>query len=306
MPDKRRCALQPFVLIILFAGVTSVLSYGLMELGPHLAPFQQIIDDNKLKTGKQKRIISLSPAITETIVALNAIDSLVGMSDYCVTPKSFTLLPKLGTALTPNFEAIANLQPDLILTEATKHGHQSGLNTIAPTIHLPWLTKDEVTSSIQRLGEITQSEKIAEKITDHLEQHLTQQPPQRGPEVLLLSGLNTFNGAPMWYMKRNSLHGSAIHAAGARNAINRDITGAPSISIEELLRINPEIIVTIIPQENFEQRKQSTYLQELKKLKTLKAVKNGKLSIMSGKSLLSTGPSIVTFSAALREELNSL
>ena len=49
----------------------------------------------------------------------------------------------------------------------------------------------------------------------------------------------------IWYVKSNSLHGAALHAAGARNAVPEPVDGAPSLSIEALIALNPERIILL-------------------------------------------------------------
>ena len=56
-----------------------------------------------------RRIVSLVPAITETLFAIGAGDAVVGVSDYCAWPPEVTRLPRLGTTLTPAYETIARM-----------------------------------------------------------------------------------------------------------------------------------------------------------------------------------------------------
>src|SRR5580698_1045150 len=62
-----------------------------------------------------QRIVSLAPAITETLFALGAGPQVVGVSQYCDYPPQVLKLPKIGTFLTPNIEAIAGLRPTLVI-----------------------------------------------------------------------------------------------------------------------------------------------------------------------------------------------
>ena len=70
------------------------------------------------KSGKNGpgRLVSLAPAITETVLALGAENQLVAVSNYCVLPPGVKL-PRIGSSLTPSFEAIASLHPSLILCD---------------------------------------------------------------------------------------------------------------------------------------------------------------------------------------------
>jgi iron complex transport system substrate-binding protein len=62
-----------------------------------------------------QRIVSLAPSITETLFAIGAGDEVVGVSQYCDYPPQVVSLPKVGSFLTPNIEAIVGLRPALII-----------------------------------------------------------------------------------------------------------------------------------------------------------------------------------------------
>ncbi|HSU90929.1 MAG TPA: helical backbone metal receptor, partial [Sporolactobacillaceae bacterium] len=61
------------------------------------------------------RIVSLAPSVTETLFALNAGPSVVGVSDYCDYPPEVRSLPRVGSFLTPNLEAIIAARPTLVI-----------------------------------------------------------------------------------------------------------------------------------------------------------------------------------------------
>jgi iron complex transport system substrate-binding protein len=62
-----------------------------------------------------QRVVSLLPSLTETVCALGACERLVGVDRYSNWPPRVRHLPSLGGGLDPNVEAIAALQPDLVL-----------------------------------------------------------------------------------------------------------------------------------------------------------------------------------------------
>ena len=92
------------------------------------------------------RLVSLTPAITETLGALGALDLVVGRSDWCDHPPEVAALPAVGSALTPNLEAIAGLQPSAILVDASNANQTDDLRAVARVEVLPWLTVSEVTA----------------------------------------------------------------------------------------------------------------------------------------------------------------
>jgi len=70
---------------------------------------------------KRLTIVSLSPALTDTLVALGASDQLVGVSRYCSMPRGLAL-PRLGGVQDRPLEAIGSLKPSLIITSDSQRG----------------------------------------------------------------------------------------------------------------------------------------------------------------------------------------
>ena len=65
-----------------------------------------------------QRIVSTAPSITETLFALGLGPHVVGVSQYCEWPAEVAKLPRVGSYVQPNLEAIVRLRPDL----ARKYG----------------------------------------------------------------------------------------------------------------------------------------------------------------------------------------
>lgn len=67
------------------------------------------------------RVVSLSPALTESVCALDACGHLVGVDRYSNWPASVQKLPKLGSLNGFNIEAVTALRPDLVLAPNDPH-----------------------------------------------------------------------------------------------------------------------------------------------------------------------------------------
>ena len=62
--------------------------------------------------GGPQRVVSLTPSATEVVATLDATALLVGVDDYSDVPPEVTKLPKVGTFLTPNLETIVRAAAD--------------------------------------------------------------------------------------------------------------------------------------------------------------------------------------------------
>jgi iron complex transport system substrate-binding protein len=78
------------------------------------------------------RLVSLAPAITETLFALGLGPHVVGVSIHCDHPGDAGKLPKVGTFSEPVAEAIIALHPDLVLTSPSP-GNETAVRAIERT-----------------------------------------------------------------------------------------------------------------------------------------------------------------------------
>jgi iron complex transport system substrate-binding protein len=96
-----------------------------------------------------ERVVSLAPSATETLHALGASDRLVGVTHHCEDDA-----PAVGGWLNPDYEAVAECDPDLVLTaddlqadiaaDFRERGHE--------VVHAAPATLDEVVESFADVG----------------------------------------------------------------------------------------------------------------------------------------------------------
>ncbi|WP_137283667.1 cobalamin-binding protein [Halorussus salinisoli] len=96
-----------------------------------------------------ERVVSLAPSATETLRELGATDHLVGVTHHCEAD-----VPPVGGWLNPDYEAVADRDPDLVLTaddlqadiaaDLRERGHE--------VFHAAPATLDEVVASFADLG----------------------------------------------------------------------------------------------------------------------------------------------------------
>jgi len=76
-----------------------------------------------------KRVISLTPSVTETLYALGVGDRLVGVSEECDEPAAARELPRVGTFLAPVVERVLSLEPDLVIASPSP-GNRNAVQAI--------------------------------------------------------------------------------------------------------------------------------------------------------------------------------
>lgn len=258
----------------------------------------------KVHDATPKRLVSLSPGVTETIIALGRGELLSCVSDYCELPAGLPR-PRVGTALTPNFEKIAACQPDLILASEVAGDTLAPLEKFAPTISLPWLTLDEWFNSISVLGAKIGSASEAKVLTDALREALRPKVTPRSPRVLLTLDYGATGSSETWFIRKNSIHGAALEAAGAENAITREVTEQPKLSPEALLAADPDAIIVLRP-AGADPAAEAQSLAHFQRWSPLAAVRTERIKVLSLPGVLTIGPAVVDLVGELEKCLEEL
>lgn len=247
-------------------------------------------------TARARRVASLSPAITDTIVALGAQSSLVLVSDYCRIEQ----LPRGGTIISPRFERLASVQPDLILATHVAGSPDRDLSRIAPLLSLSWLTLDEVARSIRRVGDVLEKKQEAEALARRMEGELAPRDAPDAPRVLLLLGPLGEERIGYYYVRNESLHGRLLTASGYRNAMGTKVhPGQPHLSVEQLLGVDPDVILVL-------QEVEGDGSMPLAPLTPLSAVRQGRTGTLSKPGILSMGPDLLENRSVVEEKLDRM
>lgn len=105
-----------------------------------------------------ERVVSLAPSITETLFAIGGGPEVVGVSQYCDYPPQVLSLPKVGSFLTPNLEAIVGLRPGLIIGLDTSSNDRE-IRALQRMGYRVLLVNDDslggIEDGIQRIGALT-------------------------------------------------------------------------------------------------------------------------------------------------------
>ena len=119
-----------------------------------------------------KRIISLVPSQTEFLYDLGLKDEVVGQTLFCIHPKWAHLQkPRVGGTKKLNMEAIAALQPDLIIGNKEEND-QTQIEALMK--HYPvWMSDiknlDDSLSMIKQIGDLVNKEAIAIEMAFRIE-----------------------------------------------------------------------------------------------------------------------------------------
>jgi len=205
-----------------------------------------------LRAAGPARIVSTSPSITETLFALGLGDRVVGVSTYCRFPPEVEKLPKVGSFLKPDPELIAGLRPDLVVV----HEVGNGLDRRLGALRIPFIIVERGSlasafSSMRRIAAAAGVPERADTLIGDVQRRLDaiRRPAATAPKrrVLFIIGRRPGQLTDLIAIGPGSYINELIDIAGGTNVMA--IAGQPEyprISMETVLRLNPDVIVDTV------------------------------------------------------------
>lgn len=235
-----------------------------------------------------RRIVSLSPSITEILYGLGAWENVVGVTIYSDFPPEAKNLPKVGGWVNPNLEAILALKPDLVIMIEDQDRifgdkiRKIGLKTLAVESNN---TIKDISNSISKIGKTLGKEKEAHKVIEILNSNLEQirdKTNNANPKrVLFIVGRNPGTLEDIYVIGSRNFIDEIITLSGGENVVSA-YRFSIKISKEAILSLNPEVIIEV----NHENINKNEALKIWDGLKEVSAVKNKEFYIIADTTLL--------------------
>ena len=193
-----------------------------------------------------QRVISLSPTHTEIMFAIGAGDQLIAVDEYSNYPPEALELPHELSGYEPNVEAIADYEPDLVLTggDFTGLGEQLASIDIATWDGPAALIIEDTYAQIEQLGALTghiaeAAELVASMQTD-IEEIVAATPSADEP-------LTYYHelGPELYSADSSTFIGEIYGLLGLRNIADQaegDSGGYPQLNAEFIVSTDPDLI----------------------------------------------------------------
>jgi iron complex transport system substrate-binding protein len=227
------------------------------------------------------RIVSLAPNLTEIVFALGDGNRLAGDTDFCDYPPEALQKPHVGGPVNPNLEEIVSLKPDLVL--ATKSINRRETVNALDHIGLPVYVTDphsveQMIASVEHLGTALGEEKSAAMLAEEMRERLADLDrrlaggvPRR---VLFVVWTD-----PLISVGRDTFIADALRRAGGRSVVETN-TEWPHVSLEEIVRLQPEVLVFASAHAGNTQRDIDA-LRKRPGWENLAAMRNGNVIVIS-------------------------
>lgn len=191
------------------------------------------------------RIVSLSPTTTELLFAIGAGPSVVGRTSWDVSPEAARSVPDLGPGIRPSVEAVLAARPDLVVLYASDDNRDAAARLRAAGIRVIAFRVDRIEDFRRTaflLGRATGLDGNAKLVVDTVMRTLER---VRAATALL------DHPTVYWHIWDNPLitigAGSFMHElveiAGARNVYGDDPSPSPRVSLEDVARRDPDIVL---------------------------------------------------------------
>ncbi|AGK60926.1 ABC-type Fe3+-hydroxamate transport system, periplasmic component [Archaeoglobus sulfaticallidus PM70-1] len=247
------------------------------------------VDDTgyKIPLDNPRRIVSLAPSNTEILFAIGAEDRVVGVTDYCNYPpevlekKKSGVLVSVGGYSTVNVERVLALKPDLVVAT-----YGNGLDTIEAlrnfgidVIAFDPKTIEDVMKDIILIGKATgkydQAKEVVKEMYSKIERVRKEIAGKKKVRVAHILWHD-----PVWVSGKNTFISEVIELAGGENVF--DFDGWRIVSIEDLLRANPDVIIVSSGSGMGGNEKNIVYewIMSDSRLRNINAVENGRVYVV--------------------------
>jgi iron complex transport system substrate-binding protein len=248
---------------------------------------------------KPRRIVSTAPSITEALFALGLGDQVVGVSRYCDYPPQVAKLPKVGSYIKPDLEAIARLTPDLVVLQTASPDLTDRLKALhIAFVEVPHGSLEDVFTGIQIIASTTGVPDRSFRLISQIRSSLQgiQSKARTMPSAKVIAIINRRQGTltDLTAVGQDNYLNQILEIAGATNVLAKaGLPHYPHISLETIIRENPDVILDLSSVQDTEAMRQAArpgVLSLWEQNKSLKAVQSGHVYFGTSNALLVPGP----------------
>jgi len=258
-----------------------------------------------------RRIVAMAPSLTETLLALELEDRIVGVTRYCPEVDGAV---EVGGYFDPSYETILSLDPDLVIVmqshdELHRRLRDLGLDTLRVDQHDVRGILASVEAIAARCGVEQRGRDLVESLRRALGEVATAVEGRARPRVLVVVGREPGGGrvGTLWAAGADTFYDDVIELAGGVNAISNTAIRYPELSREGLIAVDPDVIMDIVADGGARGLSPDKVAADWLELEDLRAVRDHRVHVLMQDFVVIPGPRIVdtvrAFAAGLHPEL---
>ena len=242
-----------------------------------------------------KRVVSIAPSATEIVFALNSQSILIGRDEYSNFPPEALQIQSIGSVYpNVNIEIVLSLKPDLVLAAGiTPAKDIQALTAVGIPVYAGHKATnfEEIYADIAATGMLINNKDQALKLINEMQlqvAEIVENSNQNRP--LVFYELDGTDPSKPWTIGAGTFIEHMISLAGAENLGNIQNQQYYQIGSEELVSINPEIIIvgTNVYGENT-----SKFISSRPGWQNIKAVLNKNIYSVDGNVISRPGPRVI-------------
>ncbi len=196
-------------------------------------------------TRAARRIVSLSPHITENLFAIGAGSRVIGTVEYSNYPEGAKNIRQIGSYEKVDLEAVAALQPDLVLAweSGNSASHVARLRAIGLNVVVTEARRiEDVAAGLERLGALAGAAAGARAVAAAFRERLSALRARYAGQPTVRMFYEVWN-QPLMTVGGSQIISSAIRLCGGENVFAALKPMAAAVTVEAVLAADPEAIV---------------------------------------------------------------
>jgi iron complex transport system substrate-binding protein len=256
-----------------------------------------------------QRIVSLIPAVTEMLFAMDAGPRVIGVSSYDRHPPEVDTRTKVGALLDPDLERILSLRPDLVAIYETQTDLRTQLTRAGVAVfEYRFATIDDIYATLRALGRRLELRDEAEREVARLQRRLDEVRRRVSgrprPRTLLVFGREPGAIRSVQASGGYGFLDELLQIAGGANVFADQSRPLVQASAETILASAPEVIVELRYDRTMTSAEIEAAIGSWQALPGVPAVRTGRVYVLSGDGLVVPGPRIGDTAARLAAVLH--
>ncbi len=244
------------------------------------------------------RVISMSPHVTELLFAAGGGGRIVGAVNYSDYPEAAKSIPRIGSNREIDLERVIALKPDLIV--AWMHNASERQIEMVRKLGVPVFPSDAQTlegipENVVRLGQLMGTETVANAAALELRKQLAGLRSRYAGRPVVRTFYQVWD-RPLYTLSGKHIITDALRLCGGENIFEKLTVTAPVVSVESVLKEDPEAIFGTA-------EKNYGGVSLWKPYSTLTATRNDNLFTVDGDLLNRAGPRMISGTAIMCEKL---
>jgi iron complex transport system substrate-binding protein len=255
------------------------------------------------------RIVSIVPALTEALFAINVGSRVVGVGSFDAHPVEVSTRPRVGGLLDPDLEQIFALRPNLVVL----YGSQQDQIEQLRRANIPMFVYThgglaETLSAIRHLGTRTGHAPDADRLVDAIEVRMDALRRRIGmqtkPRVLLVFGREPGSLRNIYASGGVGFLHDMLESAGGQNVFGDVQRESVQLTSEAILSAAPDVIIEVTYDERMTATVQDAEVAVWNRLAAIPAVRSGRVHLLLGNKFVQPGPRVAEATEAIARVLH--